>query len=118
MHYFPIFLRLADQSALVVGGGAVAARKVDLLRRAGASVTVVAPKLHAGLQELAARAVIHYVADEFKPEHLNGMRLAIAATSSKAVNAWVAHQAEVRNIPVNVVDDRELSRFTMPAIVD
>jgi uroporphyrin-III C-methyltransferase/precorrin-2 dehydrogenase/sirohydrochlorin ferrochelatase len=34
------------------------------------------------------------------------------------VNAWVAHQAERLNIPVNVVDDRELSRFIVPAIVD
>ena len=46
------------------------------------------------------------------------MRLAIAATDKHSVNAWVAHQAERRNIPVNVVDDRELSRFIMPAIVD
>jgi uroporphyrin-III C-methyltransferase / precorrin-2 dehydrogenase / sirohydrochlorin ferrochelatase len=44
--------------------------------------------------------------------------LVVAATSRAAVNAWVAHQAEVRNIPVNVVDDRLLSRFIMPAIVD
>ena len=46
------------------------------------------------------------------------MRLAIAATDKHAVNAWVARQAERRNIPVNVVDDRELSRFIVPAIVD
>ena len=43
---------------------------------------------------------------------------AIAATDKHAVNAWVARQAERRNIPVNVVDDRELSRFIVPAIVD
>ena len=41
-----------------------------------------------------------------------------AATDRRAVNAWIAHQAEVRNIPINVVDDRELSRFIMPAIID
>jgi uroporphyrin-III C-methyltransferase/precorrin-2 dehydrogenase/sirohydrochlorin ferrochelatase len=44
--------------------------------------------------------------------------LAIAATDKHAINAWVARQAERRNIPVNVVDDRELSRFIMPAIID
>jgi uroporphyrin-III C-methyltransferase/precorrin-2 dehydrogenase/sirohydrochlorin ferrochelatase len=118
MNYFPIFLRLQAQPVLVVGGGAVAARKIELLRKANAQVTVVAPELNESLSVLAAQGVIHYVAEEFKPEHLDGMRLAIAATSRQAVNAWVAHQAEVRNIPVNVVDDRELSRFIMPAIVD
>jgi uroporphyrin-III C-methyltransferase/precorrin-2 dehydrogenase/sirohydrochlorin ferrochelatase len=46
------------------------------------------------------------------------VRLAIAATDKHAINAWVARQAERRNIPVNVVDDRELSRFIVPAIVD
>jgi len=118
MNYFPIFLRLQDQPVLVVGGGAIAARKIELLRKANARVTVVAPELSASLTALATQGAINYIAEEFKPEHLDGMRLAIAATNRQAVNAWVAHQAEVRNIPVNVVDNRELSRFIMPAIVD
>lgn len=118
MNYFPIFLKLQHQPVLVVGGGAVGARKIELLRKAGARVTVVAPELHSSVSALVAQGAVQYRAEEFKPEHLDGMRLAVAATSRSAVNAWVAHQAEVRNIPVNVVDDRELSRFIMPAIVD
>ncbi|HTE41294.1 MAG TPA: siroheme synthase CysG [Steroidobacteraceae bacterium] len=118
MTYFPIFLRLEQQPVLVVGGGAVAARKIELLRKARAKVTVVAPELCDAVAALVTNECIVHRAEEFKPEHLDGMRLAIAATSRSAVNAWVAHQAEVRNIPINVVDDRELSRFIMPAIVD
>ena len=64
------------------------------------------------------RGTIEHLAVEFHPDHLIGKRLAIAATDKRAVNAWVAHQAERLNIPVNVVDDRELSRFIVPAIVD
>jgi uroporphyrin-III C-methyltransferase/precorrin-2 dehydrogenase/sirohydrochlorin ferrochelatase len=118
MDYFPIFLRLANEPVLVVGGGDVAARKIDLLLRTSAKVTVVAPELIDSLAAKAAAGVITYIAGEFQPELLDGMRLAIAATDKQSVNAWVAHQAERRNIPVNVVDDRELSRFIMPAIVD
>jgi len=118
MDYFPIFLRLVNEPVLVVGGGEVAARKIDLLLRTGARVTVVSPELIRSLAEKAAAGTISYLADEFHPEHLDGKRLAIAATDKQSVNAWVAHQAERRNIPVNVVDDRELSRFIMPAIVD
>ncbi len=118
MEYFPIFLRLAGEPVLVVGGGEVAARKVDLLLRASADVTVVAPELGPRLAALLQSGAIAHVAQEFQPEHLNGMRLAIAATDRNAVNAWVAHQAESRGINVNVVDDRELSRFIMPAIID
>jgi uroporphyrin-III C-methyltransferase/precorrin-2 dehydrogenase/sirohydrochlorin ferrochelatase len=118
MDYFPIFLRLAGEPVLVVGGGEVAARKIDLLLRTSAKVRVVAPELVAGLAERVAAGEIEHVAAEFTPEHLDGVRLAIAATDKRAINAWVAHQAERRNIPVNVVDDRELSRFIVPAIVD
>ena len=118
MDYFPIFIRLAEQPVLVVGGGEVAARKIDLLLRAGAQVTVVAPELISSLAERVARGEIEYLDVEFHPDHLIGKRLAIAATSKRAVNAWVATHAERLNIPVNVVDDRELSRFIVPAIVD
>jgi uroporphyrin-III C-methyltransferase/precorrin-2 dehydrogenase/sirohydrochlorin ferrochelatase len=118
MDYFPIFLRLANEPVLVVGGGAVAERKIDLLLRTSAQVRVIAPELVPGLAERAAAGEITHVATEFRPEHLDGVRLAIAATDKPAINAWVARQAERRNIPVNVVDDRELSRFIMPAIID
>lgn len=118
MDYFPIFLRLAGEPVLVVGGGEVAARKIDLLLRTGAKVTVVAPELLASLADKARIGEIEYIAGEFRPELLDGKRVAIAATDKHAINAWVAHQAERRNIPVNVVDDRELSRFIVPAIVD
>jgi uroporphyrin-III C-methyltransferase/precorrin-2 dehydrogenase/sirohydrochlorin ferrochelatase len=118
MDYFPIFLRLANEPVLVVGGGEVAARKIDLLLRTAAKVTVVSPELSDSLAAKAAAGDITYVPGEFQPELLDGMRLAIAATDKQSVNAWVAHQCERRNIPVNVVDDRELSRFIMPAIVD
>ena len=118
MDYFPIFLRLIDQPVVVVGGGEVAARKALLLKRAGAKITIVAPQLCDVLQQRLAHGELQHVAEEFRPEHLDGARLVIAATNVPAVNAWVSHQAEARNIPANVVDDRELSRFVMPAIVD
>jgi uroporphyrin-III C-methyltransferase/precorrin-2 dehydrogenase/sirohydrochlorin ferrochelatase len=118
MDYFPIFLRLTGEPVLVVGGGEVAARKIDLLLRTGARVTVVSPELIDALAQKVVAGELEYVAEEFRPELLDGKRLAIAATDKHAINAWVAHQAERRNIPVNVVDDRELSRFIVPAIVD
>lgn len=118
MDYFPIFLRLTGEPVLVVGGGEVAARKVDLLARAGARITIVAPELTDSLAERVRAGALEHIADEFRPELLAGKRLVIAATDKQAVNAWVAYQAESRNVPVNVVDDRELSRFIVPAIVD
>jgi len=118
MDYFPIFLRLQDQPVVVIGGGEVAARKALLLSRAGARITIIAPQLCPALTERVQRGELTHVVEEFRPEHLDGARLVIAATDVQVVNAWVSRSAEARHIPVNVVDDRKLSRFIMPAIVD
>ncbi|HSN71837.1 MAG TPA: siroheme synthase CysG [Steroidobacteraceae bacterium] len=117
MDYFPLFMRLVDQPVLVVGAGEVAARKIDLLVRSGAFVTVVAPEASTAVRERVG-AQVRLVDAPFVPEHLDGARLVIAATDKRSVNAWVSRLAEARGIPVNVVDDPELSRFIVPSIVD
>ncbi len=118
MQHFPIFLGLAGRPALVVGGGPVAARKVALLLKAGARVTVVAPRLGPALARLAAAGRIAHRAAPFAPADVAGQALVIAATDRRAVNAAVSRAAQAANLPVNVVDDAALSSFIMPAIVD
>src|SRR3984885_13001546 len=116
--YFPVFFDLQGLHVLVVGGGEVALRKVSLLERTGAVITVVAPRIATGLQERGAAGTIKLVAREFVPEDLDGARLVVVATSRRAVNRFIAKLSDARAIPVNVVDDREASRFIVPAIVD
>jgi uroporphyrin-III C-methyltransferase/precorrin-2 dehydrogenase/sirohydrochlorin ferrochelatase len=116
--YFPVFFDVEGLRVLVVGGGEVALRKVALLERSGAAITVVAPRIHAELAERGAAGAIKLVVREFIPEDLDGVRLVIVATSRRAVNRFIATLSEARAIPVNVVDDREASRFIVPAIVD
>ena len=118
MNYFPVFFDLTQQAVLVVGGGEVALRKVLLLERSGAAITLVAPQVHPELEQRAAAGKIKLVVREFVPDDLDGARLVIVATSRRAVNRWIAALSEARNIPVNVVDDREASRFIVPAIID
>jgi uroporphyrin-III C-methyltransferase/precorrin-2 dehydrogenase/sirohydrochlorin ferrochelatase len=118
VNYFPVFFDLTAQKVLVVGGGEVALRKVELLLRSGAAVTVVAPDVHLELEQHAADGRIEVAVREFVAEDLTGARLVIVATSHRALNRWIANLSESRCIPVNVVDDREASRFIVPAIVD
>jgi uroporphyrin-III C-methyltransferase/precorrin-2 dehydrogenase/sirohydrochlorin ferrochelatase len=118
MDYLPIFLRLQHQTALVVGGGSVALRKVGALRKAGARVTVVAPALHPQLASQAARGELRHIAAAFSPAHLEDAVAVIAATDDAAVNRAVSQAAQRRHVPVNVVDDPELSTFIFPAIID
>jgi uroporphyrin-III C-methyltransferase/precorrin-2 dehydrogenase/sirohydrochlorin ferrochelatase len=118
LDYFPLFAELHQQPCLVVGGGAVARRKIDLLLRAGARVTVNAPELDNELAVLVERKQLTWIADTFKPDLLDAALLVIAATSDVAVNAEVARLCKTRLKLCNVVDDRNASSFIMPAIVD
>jgi uroporphyrin-III C-methyltransferase/precorrin-2 dehydrogenase/sirohydrochlorin ferrochelatase len=116
--YFPVFFDLTAQKVLVVGGGEVALRKVALLERSGADITLVAPQILPELMQRAAAGGIKLAIREFIPADLDGARLVIVATSRRAVNRWIAGLSEARSIPVNVVDDKEASRFIVPAIID
>ena len=118
MDYLPVFLQLQARPVLVVGGGRVAARKVELLRRTGARITVVAPELLDELRDLAARGELQHIHAPFCPSHVNGAVAVVAATGSTEVNAAVSVAAQDRRIPVNVVDDPAASTFIFPAIVD
>jgi uroporphyrin-III C-methyltransferase/precorrin-2 dehydrogenase/sirohydrochlorin ferrochelatase len=118
MDYLPIFLQLRARPVLVVGGGRVAARKVDLLRRTGAHITVVAPELVDELRELATKGEVQHLETVFAREHVTGIAAVVAATGVIEVNAAVSAAAREQNIPVNVVDDPAISTFIFPAIVD
>lgn len=118
MKLFPLFADLQGRRVLVVGGGEIAARKVQLLLEASADVCVGAPELVAELAQLAQQGRIHALHGAFRPEWLEDAWLVVAATDDRAVNAAVSQAAQARRIFSNVVDDAELSSFQVPSIVD
>jgi uroporphyrin-III C-methyltransferase / precorrin-2 dehydrogenase / sirohydrochlorin ferrochelatase len=118
MDYLPLFLDVRARRALVVGGGTVALRKASWLSRAGARVTVVAPRLAPQFADLLARDDFSYLQAEFTAAHLADAVLVVAATDELAVNRAVSQAARTRGIPVNVVDNAELSSFIFPALID
>jgi uroporphyrin-III C-methyltransferase/precorrin-2 dehydrogenase/sirohydrochlorin ferrochelatase len=118
MSHFPVFFDLADRPVLVVGGGELAARKVRLLRKARARVTVVAPRLAPELAALAAAAEIAHRARGFVAGDVTGQAIVLSATGLGAVDSRVVEAARAAGIPVNAVDRRDLSDFIVPAIVD
>ena len=115
---FPLFVDLHGRSVLVVGGGAVAARKVEALLDAGARVRVGAPAVNAALARLRDQGRIEVLDGDFQAEWLDGAWLAIAATDDAAVNSAVAAAGEARRIWVNVVDDARASSFHVPARIE
>jgi uroporphyrin-III C-methyltransferase/precorrin-2 dehydrogenase/sirohydrochlorin ferrochelatase len=102
----PLFLNLTGRRVVLVGGGVVAAAKLQQLLAAGASVWVVAPDLVPAIADAAASGAsgITIVRRAFTPGDLDGAWLAIAAATPD-VNRAVAEAAEERRIFVNAVDD-------------
>ena len=118
MDYFPVFVKLKDQDCLVVGAGEIAARKIELLVRAGAKITVIAKEISPTVSDLQTDHKLTILQKSFAPTDLRGFRLVVSATDNKETNQLVAKTAEGLNILVNVVDDPGLCSFVFPAIID
>lgn len=118
MDYLPVFLDIKGRRCLVIGGGDVAARKIRLLLRAGASVEVCASELKPTVQTWADTGRLSHAAKVYEPSLLNNAALVIAATNDAALNARVSKDAKARDLPVNVVDQPALCSFVTPSIID
>lgn len=114
MGYFPFFVQLSGQPGLIIGGGAVALRKVQKLLPYGPRLTVVAPHF---VPELASIPALTLRQRAFSQEDLTDMLFVIAATGDPALNHEISALCQAKNIPVNVVDDKDACSFLFPALV-
>mgnify|MGYP001353040433 CR=1 FL=1 len=114
---YPVNLILDGRPCLVVGGGAVARRKVEGLIACGAMVTVVAPDVDPDLAALAQSGVISVDRRAYQPGEVAGYRLAVAATDDPAVNRRVFDDGEQARVWVNAADDPASCSFTLPSVV-
>lgn len=118
VEYLPVFLRLKDANVLLVGGGNVGTRKARLLLKAGAILTVVAPKISDELERALAEHGGVWQKTNYAETDLHRARLVVAATPDRAANERISRDANRLSIPVNVVDSPELCTFIFPSIVD
>jgi len=114
----PIFLNLAGRSVVLVGGGRVAAGKLQQLLAAGARVRIVAPEIGAATVEVVRKGAprVEIVPRAFVPSDLDGAWLVVAA-ATPAVNRDVAAAAEQRHMFVNAVDDPENASAFLSGVV-
>ena len=112
MNLFPAFLKLDGRDVLLVGGGIVAAGKLDSLLAAGARVTVVAPEIRQELQ----RPSVRLFKRPFEPDDLQGKWFVIAAAPA-AINREVARAAAERRVFVNAADDRDAASAFLGGVV-
>ena len=114
MEYFPFFMDIEGKKGLVIGGGAVAAHKVEKLLPFAPVLTVVAPVI---LPELLENPALVCKQRPFRDEDLEGNMFVIAASDDREINIHAAALSREKNILVNVVDDQEACGFLFPALV-
>ena len=119
MAYFPFFIDIEQKKCLVVGGGTVALRKVEVLLPYGAILIVVAPSIHEDIIAMAKEDSSQLVLNkrEFEDKDLDGIDFCIAATQDEELNNRISSICKQKNILVNVVDVKEECSFIVPAII-
>ena len=117
MGYLPIFIDLRGRTCVVIGGGPQAEAKIRVLLEAGACVTVIGPELADITKWPSTLGQIHYVGREYEYGDLRGSSLGYVVTADTQVAATAAREARELGIPLNVIDNPELSTFISPAVV-
>jgi precorrin-2 dehydrogenase / sirohydrochlorin ferrochelatase len=113
----PIFLKLATRRCLVVGAGKAAEEKIQKLLACDAVVHVVAMTATPKIQAWARNKNLLWDKRRFESQDLDGVFLAVLATSSKAVNRGAYEEAQHRGILCNTARDRSYCNFYFPSVV-
>ena len=116
--YYPVFLDLHEKRCVIIGGGTLAESKIAKLLDAGAKITVVSPKINAGIQTALQQGHLEWLDREYQTGDLSGAFLGIAATNVRPVNERIFRDAEELGILLNVVDDPAQCTFIAPSIVN
>ncbi|WP_299975295.1 siroheme synthase CysG [uncultured Pseudoteredinibacter sp.] len=124
MDYFPLYHDMRGRRCLLIGGGAVAARKLRLLLKTPVVIDLISPDLHREIHELVnehSSQVTHHERpfnSEDDQDLMASSVFVIAATDNPVLHEDIAQLCQQLNVPLNVVDQPELCSITTPAIVD
>jgi precorrin-2 dehydrogenase/sirohydrochlorin ferrochelatase len=117
MPVFPLFIDLKGRKCIIIGGGNVAARKVEILLQFGAHLVVISPKLIPELEAYKEKGAFIHIDRLYCDKDIEGAFLVIAATSDNEANERIYNTAVKLNIFVNVVDDPEKCTFLFPSVI-
>lgn len=117
MSYFPIFLQMTGRRCLVIGGGAVAERKIAGLLEAGATVSVISPDITGSVARWSKQNSINFIARRYRPGDLAGYELVFVATDDAEVNAAVFDEGRKMGVWVNAADDPAHCDFILPSVL-
>ena len=118
MRYLPINIDVKDKCCTVIGGGAVALRKVKYLLDAGARVKLVSPEVTAGFEDLISDGSVSLIKRKYQYGDIEGSFIAFIAAGSSSEQGEAIKEAGRLNVPVNVADEPSECTFTFPSILE
>ncbi len=117
MKYYPAFLNLKNKSCVVIGGGKVAERKILILLKSGARLTVISPSITIKIKKIVKAKRIKFIKERFRSSYLKDAFLVIGATDDRKTNREISEYCRKRGILINIVDSPGFSNFICPAIL-
>lgn len=117
MPTLPLNICMQGKTAVIIGGGNVALRKIHSLLAAEADIRLVAPQVCAEIAELAAAGSISLRLGNYAASDLDSAFLVVAATNDGAANLAVAADAAERGVLVSVADNPTEGNCTFPAVL-
>jgi siroheme synthase-like protein len=117
MGYYPVFLKMDGRPCVVVGGGAVAERKVEGLLHVNAAVTVISPTLTERLHSWVTERKVSHVAREYRSGDLSAHELVFVATDDHELNEAVFREGLERGSWVNAADNPTYCDFILPSVL-
>lgn len=115
--YFPLFVPSKGKQVVVVGGGAIAERRVQTLLQFDFSITVIAPHLTKTLQQLSEQSKFRYLPESYQKTQLEEAFLVLACTNDRTVNHCIGEDAKALGKHVSVADCRDECNVYFPAVI-
>lgn len=117
MALYPINLNISGRLCVIVGAGAVAARKIAALLPCDARIRVISPKLSADVKQMVDENKLEWLSRTYRYGDLRGAALAFALTDRPEVQQQITTEARELGIPINVADNPEACTFQTAATV-
>ena len=116
--YFPMFVDMSNKKILMVGGGNIAARRIETLLIFADDITVIAPDVCEKMSLLIEEGSIKWISRNWEESDTGGYDIILAATNNSLINSQVYDMAKEEDAPVNVADDKSKCDFFFPAIIN
>lgn len=116
--FFPMFLDISQKRILVVGGGAIATRRIKTLISFANKITVVAPNISKEIQILKQQGLLNIREREFLKTDLKDADIVLATTNNLDLNEEIGINCLSNRIPVSVASHKELCSFYFPGIIE